>query len=108
MGLDWVGEIFQKRGVEKMKQLKFDEAVFLQLEKVRYNVKHEEETEAAIKQVELEKELLKMTKKMQFEKILINGNHAKISSAWPLALESTKNFIHPGVFFTPGATSIKN
>ncbi len=39
-----------------MKQLKFDNAGFLQLEKVRYNVKHEEETKAAIKQEELKKE----------------------------------------------------
>ena len=70
MGLDWVGEIFQKRGVEKMKQL----------EKVRYNVKHEEETEAAIKQVELEKELLKRKKSKdnQMESIRLEYEDLKV------------------------------
>lgn len=42
-----------------MKQLKFDEDGVFKPHKIRFEVKHDEDTEKAIKEAELEKELLK-------------------------------------------------
>ncbi|MFW9973445.1 MAG: hypothetical protein ACFFDF_24890 [Candidatus Odinarchaeota archaeon] len=42
-----------------MKQLKFDKNGFILPQKINYDIKHEEETEEAIKEIELEKELLR-------------------------------------------------
>lgn len=50
-----------------MKQLKFDKNGFILPQKINYNVKHEEDTEEAIKETELEKEILKGLKALGSE-----------------------------------------